>query len=140
MQQAQRVQTSDVSRCLIIEDSQFDSERMRRVLARSRYGFEAAVVTTLAAARHWLTRGGADLILLDNNLPDGLGTDFAAELAADPRWRTIPVLLISDWPSPFMWHKAATAGVRFVLSKREFDARFVNAALRDTPILRQNIR
>ncbi|WP_386629596.1 hypothetical protein [Sulfitobacter geojensis] len=41
----------------------------------------------------------------------------------------IPVIIVSDWPSPFMWEKASTAGVAYVLSKTEFDGRYVHAVL-----------
>lgn len=116
--------------CLIVEDSRFDIEKMQRVLARAHCGLEVTVATTLASARAALTEGQAALILLDNNLPDGLGTNFAMELAEDERLAQIPVIMVSDWPSPFMWEKAAAAGVRYVLSKREFDTRYVLAALK----------
>ena len=132
MQPAQSIWAPDTLRCLIIEDSEFDRERMRRVLARSHHTFATTCVVTLAEAREHLANTPPDLILLDNNLPDGLGTNFATELADEPDLQHIPVILISDWPSPFMWDKAALAGVRFVLGKQEFDARFVNAVLDKT--------
>jgi CheY-like chemotaxis protein len=67
--------------------------------------------------------------LLDNNLPDGLGANFALELAEDPKLAQIPVILVSDWPSPFMWEKAQSAGLAYVLSKTEFDSRYVHAVM-----------
>ncbi|WP_432817369.1 response regulator [Sulfitobacter sp. JB4-11] len=139
MQPAQSLSNPHMPTCLIVEDSVFDSERMRRVLARSHYGFTVEVATTLACARAALARGKAALILLDNNLPDGLGTNFALELSRDEHLSHIPVIMVSDWPSPFMWEKAAAAGVRYVLSKREFDTRYVHAALRDNRPLRAHV-
>lgn len=130
MQQAQTIPNAPSPTCLIVEDSSFDIEKMQRVLARAHCGLDVTVATTLASARAALAEGDAALILLDNNLPDGLGTNFAIELAQDERLAHIPVIMVSDWPSPFMWEKAASAGVRYVLSKREFDARYVHAALR----------
>jgi PleD family two-component response regulator len=130
MQPAQKLPNPPTQSCLIVEDSDFDSERMRRVLDRSPYAFDVRVATTLASARKSLRDRGAALILLDNSLPDGLGADFALELARDDRMAHIPVILISDWPSPFMWEKAASAGVRYVISKREFATRYVHAAMR----------
>lgn len=130
MQQVQSKPSVQTPKCLIIEDSSFDIEKMQRVLARAHCGLGVTVATTLASARQALAEEDAALILLDNNLPDGLGTNFAMELAKDKRLAHIPVIMVSDWPSPFMWEKAASAGVRYVLSKREFDARYVHAALR----------
>lgn len=130
MQHTQTTPNTPPPTCLIVEDSSFDSEKMQRVLARAHCGLDVTVATTLASARAALAEGEAALILLDNNLPDGLGTNFAMELAQDERLAHIPVIMVSDWPSPFMWEKAASAGVRYVLSKREFDTRYVLAALK----------
>jgi DNA-binding NarL/FixJ family response regulator len=115
--------------CLIVEDSDFDRQKLTRVLNKSRQPFHIEVAATLKSARRMMEKGPVSLILLDNNLPDGLGADFALELARDPNFAEIPVIIVSDWPSPFMWEKASTAGVAYVLSKTEFDGRYVHAVL-----------
>lgn len=117
------------AKCLIIEDSEFDSIRLTRVIAKSNSKMNIRVATTLEDARIELAEGGTSLILLDNNLPDGLGANFVQELAKDQNLAGIPVIMVSDWPSPFMWEKAAAAGVHYVLNKAEFDGRYVRAAL-----------
>ncbi|MGB7241338.1 MAG: response regulator [Sulfitobacter sp.] len=117
------------SNCLIIEDSTFDQQMMTRVMTRSFGNVHVDVASTLADARAQLADNTISLILLDNNLPDGFGADFAMELANDPELSRIPVIMVSDWPSPFMWEKAQAAGVLFVVSKSEFGARFVKSAL-----------
>lgn len=126
---AQTVSAYQAPTCLIVEDSAFDQEKLTRVMRKSRHNMHLEITSTLRDARKALARGKAALILLDNNLPDGLGADFALELARDPELADIPVIMISDWPSPFMWEKAASAGVIYVLSKTEFDGRYVHAAL-----------
>jgi DNA-binding NarL/FixJ family response regulator len=115
--------------CLIIEDSEFDRERLTRIIGKSHHALRVELAATLRSARVALDRGQMALILLDNNLPDGLGANFLSELAADPRHAGTPVILVSDWPSPFMWQKAEAAGVAFVLSKDEFDGRYIHAVL-----------
>jgi len=115
--------------CLIVEDSEFDNVKMTRVMEKSRNNLKVEVAATLRRARAALARGQTELILLDNNLPDGLGANFALELARDAKLSSIPVILVSDWPSPFMWEKAASAGVTYVLNKTDFNTRYVNAAL-----------
>lgn len=115
--------------CLIVEDSEFDRQKMTRVMNRSRQPFHIEVAATLKSARRAMEKVQVSLILLDNNLPDGLGADFALELSRDPHFANIPVIIISDWPSPFMWEKASSAGVAYVLSKTEFDGRYVHAVL-----------
>ncbi|WP_235930311.1 response regulator [Sulfitobacter sediminilitoris] len=124
--------------CLIVEDSSFDCEKMTRVMQRTREDMRIEVASSLRAARRVLEKGSLSLILLDNNLPDGLGADFVQELASDPKLSGIPVIMVSDWPSPFMWEKAAAAGVAYVLSKTEFDGRYVHAALEGKQARRLN--
>ncbi|UWR22271.1 response regulator [Sulfitobacter sp. S190] len=115
--------------CLIIEDSQFDQQMMTRVMTRNYGHIRVEVASTLESARTALKRGGVSLILLDNNLPDGIGANFALELASDPALGRIPVIMVSDFPTPFMWEKAASAGVLYVVNKSEFGARYVAEAL-----------
>lgn len=116
--------------CLIVEDSQFDQQMMTRVIDRSEGKMRVEVAATLTAARSALRAGKVSLILLDNNLPDGVGAEFALELASDPETAKIPVIMVSDWPTPFMWEKAASAGVLYVVNKSEFGVRYVDQAMR----------
>jgi CheY-like chemotaxis protein len=107
-------------RCLLIEDSEFDQRNIKRVL--DGLGIERLdIVTTVGHARAHLMRHRVDLILLDNGLPDGFGVDFALELKQHPRLTNIPVVIVSDWPTPFMFDKALIARVRQVLRKDEFN-------------------
>lgn len=130
MQQMPTARPSNDATCLIIEDSQFDQQMMTRVVGRSRERMRVEVVDTLKSARETLAVGGVSLILLDNRLPDGIGANFALELASDPRHSETPVIMVSDWPTPFMWEKAASAGVLFVVNKADFGVRYVEQALR----------
>ena len=138
MMQTAQQQNGRAATCLIVEDSTFDSEKMKRVVRRALRRVTVEVASDLRTARHTLKRADPALILLDNNLPDGLGADFAQELARDPRLSAIPVIMVSDWPSPFMWEKAASAGVAYVLNKAEFDGRYVVAALQGKRESRMN--
>ncbi|MEM6938915.1 MAG: response regulator [Pseudomonadota bacterium] len=115
--------------CLIVEDSAFDLERLCRVVRQCRPKMPIETAKTLRSARLALEKGGIALILLDNNLPDGWGTEFALELAQVKQWSKIPIVIVSDWPSPFMWQKAERAGVIKTMSKQEFDGRALSAAL-----------
>ncbi|MEM6303708.1 MAG: response regulator [Pseudomonadota bacterium] len=125
-----QISPRNLAHCLIIEDSAFDSQKMSRVVDKVVKGCPVRVATSLREARKMLSEAAPAFILLDNNLPDGKGADFARELAANARLAHIPVVLISDWPSPFMWEKAASAGVLHVVDKSDFDARYVHAAVR----------
>lgn len=107
-------------RCLLIEDSEFDQRQIKRVLQA--LGIERLdIVSTVGQGRAHIMRRGVDLILLDNGLPDGFGVDFAMELRNSSRFSNIPVVIVSDWPTPFMFDKALMARVRQVLRKDEFN-------------------
>lgn len=133
MQQNAHGHHASGSTCLIVEDSAFDQQMMARVVGRAGPKMNVKVAATLQSARRALAAGKISLILLDNNLPDGIGAEFAIELAADPELANIPVIMVSDWPTPFMWQKAASAGVLYVVNKAEFGVRYVDQALRTKP-------
>tara|TARA_R110002020_G_scaffold206021_4_gene410897 strand:- start:35997 stop:36419 length:423 start_codon:yes stop_codon:yes gene_type:complete len=130
MQQNSVVGYSTDEICLIIEDSEFDQLMMSRVIGRLRGRMRVKVASSLQAAREALAQGEVSLILLDNNLPDGIGANFAMELASDPNHSRTPVIMVSDWPTPFMWEKAAAAGVLYVVNKAEFGIQYVEHALK----------
>ena len=115
--------------CLIIEDSTFDQRMMIRALEMTDQTMDVQVVSTLDDARQALADGPVSLILLDNNLPDGKGANFALELSKHADWARIPVVIVSDWPSPFMWQKAQMAGVACVVNKSDFTAETIIQAL-----------
>lgn len=127
--------------CLIVEDSEVDQIKMTRIVRRSPYRLSPMIASTLEAARRALIDDTPVLILLDNNLPDGLGANFVQTLAQDPKFKNIPRIIVTDWPSPFMWEKAASAGVSYVLSKSDFDGRYIHAALsgQSDPFLKPQI-
>ena len=116
-------------RCLIVEDSRFDQKLIKRVLDRTNRQFSTRIVSTLTDARDVLTREPVSLILLDNNLPDGKGANFVLKLAQNKDFAGIPVIIVSDWPSPFMWQKAQMAGVACVVNKSDFTAETIIQAL-----------
>lgn len=138
MPQIAIVQPQQDPSCLIIEDSHFDHKMMTRVIGLSYSRMRVEIVTSLKDARAALAREGFSIILLDNNLPDGYGANFALELAGSPQVSHIPVIMVSDWPTPFMWDKAAKAGVLNVVNKSEFTVAFFRRILSKT--LRRRVR
>jgi DNA-binding NtrC family response regulator len=67
---------------LVVEDESL----LRRQLAANldRFGAEVATADSLAATRQRLQAGQFDFVLLDVNLPDGLGTELLREKAFPP--------------------------------------------------------
>jgi len=115
--------------CLIVEDSLFDQKMMTRVIGKAYARMQVQTVSTLAEARAALAAESFSLVLLDNNLPDGTGINYAVDLSRDPKLNHIPIIMVSDWPTPFMWDKAAQAGVLSVIKKSDFTVPFFRSAL-----------
>lgn len=106
--------------CLIVDDAEFDRRMMRRVIRKSCPDMPMIVARNLDEARRRLREREVSILFLDNALPDGRGVDFVSELSADRDLKRIPVVIVSDFPSPFMYAKARAANVCAVWSKREF--------------------
>ena len=114
---------------LIVEDDLIDLQMMTRAVIHAHKEIRVQVANTLKRARLVLTQLPVLVILMENTLPDGRGVDFAMELSTNSRFATIPVIIATDWPSPFMWHKAKRAGVRHVVDKSEFGPALIRDAL-----------
>lgn len=127
--------------CLIVEDSEVDQIRMCRLIEKTPYGLKPLIASTLEAARQLLMQEAPALILLDNNLPDGIGANFSQEVRRLPIYKDVPIVIVTDWPSPFMYEKAASARVSYILSKGDFDGRHIRAALmgQSDPALRSQM-
>ncbi|MBY6089709.1 response regulator [Pseudooceanicola sp. 502str34] len=106
--------------CLIVDDSSLDQQMMHRAMDSADVGVDLLFAGALSEARAVLKAVDVSLMFLDNSMPDGWGADFVCELARDPQLKTVPVIIVSDWPSPFLYAKARAANVREVWSKRDF--------------------
>ncbi len=106
--------------CLIVDDLEFDRRMMRRVFAKHCPDIPMVVARDLGEARQRLKERQISIIFLDNALPDGMGVDFVTELADHEDLKGVPVVIVSDFPSPFMYAKAKAANVCEVWSKRDF--------------------
>ncbi|SMX50867.1 response regulator [Maliponia aquimaris] len=84
-----------VSSCLVVDDDTFDRHMIRRCVGRDRPGLRVHECATLAEARSFLDSDHADLILLDNRMPDGLGADFARELRDDRRLNDAVICVVT---------------------------------------------
>ena len=63
-------------------------------------GQEVDVAATLAAGRDRLRLGAYDALVLDLMLPDGDGLDLTRELRADPRFKRLPLLMLTARGEP----------------------------------------
>lgn len=87
---------------LLVEDNDGDVYLLRQAIARLRLGANLHVVGDGEAAMRFLRREGShsaaprpDLVLLDLNLPMKDGREVLAEMRLDPRFRRIPVVVLT---------------------------------------------
>jgi CheY-like chemotaxis protein len=89
-------------RALLVEDNPGDADLIREVLETSRIAADIVVavdgVQALAHLRGELPSfsGIPDLILLDLNLPKMGGRQVLSEIKNDPRFKTIPVVVLTS--------------------------------------------
>jgi CheY-like chemotaxis protein len=91
-----------LAQILLVEDSPADVELTRQALADAKVANHVHVVEDGEVAMSFLRREGRyadapvpDLILLDLNLPRKDGREVLAEIKADPRLKTIPVVVLT---------------------------------------------
>lgn len=124
-------------KCLLIEDSKFDQKRVLRVLSRAA-PVQLDIADSIAHAHRFLAKQRYDMLIMDNALPDGWGIDYADFLRSVKRFASIPILMVSDHPTPFMFTKAKSARISRVLSKDEFLPQHINEALQLERIRRES--
>jgi DNA-binding response OmpR family regulator len=82
---------SEQHKILYVEDNPDLLRLTREMLERRNYAVTTAA--TLAEAREQVALAPPDIILLDNNLPDGMGIDFLRELRKTSK---IPVIMVTS--------------------------------------------
>lgn len=89
------LKSEDASQCdvLIVDDE----PEIRSVIAEilSEEGFKARQAANGADALNVLAEAPPAVILLDHQMPKMDGAEFLAKLAQVPRWKVIPVIMIS---------------------------------------------
>lgn len=109
-------------RCLFVEDDEADRLMFKRVFSCLTFDCVADYANSLESARRHLLDYDYTLLILDNSLQDGKGADFVMELARSRRLAKVPILIVSDWPTPFIYAKAKSCNVLEVMTKRQFNA------------------
>ncbi len=88
--------SSSLSSILIVEDEPNLGHTLNDYLKMKE--FKVSLATTLKEARNELSKNNPNIILLDINLPDGNGVDFAAEVKATNREANIIFLSAQNDP------------------------------------------
>lgn len=87
-----------MQRLLLIDDDQRLTEMVGAYLRGQ--GFEVECAGSLVLGRQLLERTPFDALVLDLMLPDGDGLDFTRTLRAEPRFRRLPLLMLTARGEP----------------------------------------
>jgi two-component system response regulator RegX3 len=119
-----------VTRVLVVEDEESYSDALSYMLRKE--GFEVAVAATGPDALVEFDRAGADIVLLDQMLPDMSGIDVARRLRAEHP--VLPIVFVSGHAEPEML-RDAVPGVR--LLRKPFQTEELYAEVRRNLDLRR---
>ncbi|MEK9721421.1 MAG: response regulator, partial [Quisquiliibacterium sp.] len=100
---------------LIVDDS--STVRVQLQIALDRLGLGWASASSAAEAMEQLESRSFDLALVDVVMPDSDGYKLTREIKRDPRWRRMPVIILTSRSSPFDLARGALAGCDAYLSK-----------------------
>ena len=103
--------TAEKVRVLLIEDDEIDVIAFQRAVAAQALPYRAQVARSLAAARAVLAQESFDVILADNNLPDGSAMELLGTVGGTP------VILITGFGDETTAVRALRAGASDYLVK-----------------------
>ena len=110
---------------LFVEDDLGDQHAIKRMLKKSRLEHTCVVASTLQEAQFAFEQHSFDCILLDWNLPDGLGRDFLQSIP-----RTLPVILLTGEEHGVSPSDAFSWGFYDYLSKNDLTPALLARVLR----------
>ncbi|MDK2981856.1 MAG: two-component system, NtrC family, response regulator AtoC [Chloroflexota bacterium] len=102
---------------LIVDDEEHARHNISEYLKTS--GYEVFEAGTIKEGREYLAKGDGDIVVLDVQLPDGLGLDFLTEISAMPS--KPPVILITGYGDIQMAVDAMKNGAHDFLTKPIMD-------------------
>lgn len=111
---------SEAPRVLVIDDDPATGRELAGSLAS--LGCRIESVRTGSAALERLSEGGVDLATLDLELPDGDGLTLARTIRSEARWRSLPLIVLTERRSAFDVIRGAWAGCSAYLAKPVDDA------------------
>ncbi len=81
--------------CLLMDDSLFDRQVIRRLVKESRFEVKLIEATNLSETRVLLSASNPDIVLLDYRVPDGDGIDLAQEICEQPNTAHPSVIVVT---------------------------------------------
>jgi DNA-binding response OmpR family regulator len=106
-----------MKRILVIEDERFLAQAFQ--IKVTKLGYDVRIATDGVEALKILTEYTPDLIFLDLMLPRKDGFSTLEEIRKDKRWKTIPVVVISNLSQDEDYARVARLGVSDYIIKAE---------------------
>ena len=107
-----------MSRILIVDDMAISRDAMARLLRQQ--GHETACAMNGAEGLVQLKKATPDLILLDHMMPEVDGLTFLAGIRRFPKWKNLPVIMLTGLKDRNHLLKAQTLGVKEYMVKSEY--------------------
>lgn len=107
-----------MSRILIVEDMAASREAMAKLLQRQ--GYETDTAHNGAEGLVRLKQNKPDLVVLDQMMPEVDGLTFLAGIRRFPKWKELPVIMLTGVKDRSCYTKAQNLGVCECLSKGEY--------------------
>lgn len=104
-----------MAKILLIEDEKAMSDLI--AIKFKVEGLEAEQAFNLTEAKGKLATGSFDAILTDYLLPDGELSDFLTFLRADPKWKTTPVVVMTNYVEDLNREQLKSLGVDEIMVK-----------------------
>lgn len=111
----------ETCRVLLVEDDEADAHLVRQMLrSNKRPAFEVTQTSSLSEAKHQLSSGNPEVVLLDLSLPDSSG--IATVLACRQAAGAVPLIVLTGHDDSEFALKSLDAGAQDYLVKGNFDA------------------
>jgi len=104
-------------RILIVDDAPMSRNAMARLLQQE--GYETALAANGAEALAKLKSLKPDLIVLDHMMPEVDGLTFLSSIRRFPRWKKIPVIMLTGMKDKTAMSQAQALGVKEYLVKAD---------------------
>jgi len=105
----------EVGRILVVDDNESNRDLLRRRLVHE--GHKVAAADSGSGALAIIEEESFDLVLLDLLMPDMNGIEVLERLKSDPRWRELPVIMISGLSETDAVIRCIEAGAEDYLQK-----------------------
>lgn len=116
-----------MKKIMVVDDAPSVRQQVSMVLVQG--GYEPIAAVDGQEALHRVAVSGADMVVLDLNMPRMNGLDFLDQLRADSKTSHIPVLILTAEGNPALVERARKAGAKGWIVK-PFKADLLLAAVR----------